>query len=65
VTYRSSLLWVLAATLLGCTAGALWPFLLTDGYEAGDSALGTALLCGCAAALVAAVAVTYAGRKRR
>ena len=65
MTYRSSLLWVFAATLLGCLAGAVSPFILTDGYEATDSAIGTALLCGCAAALVAAVAVTYAGRKRR
>jgi membrane protein DedA with SNARE-associated domain len=65
VTYRHSLLWVSGATLLGCLAGALWPFLVTDGYEATDSAIGTALLCGALCALVAAVAVTYAGRKRR
>jgi hypothetical protein len=65
VTYRRSLLWVLTITALGCLAGGLWPFLLTDGYEANDSAIGTSLLCGCAAALAAAVGVTYAGRKRR
>jgi len=65
VTYRRSLLWVFAITSLGCLAGALWPFLLTDGYEANDSAIGTSLLCGCAAALAGAVGVTYASRKRR
>ncbi len=66
MTYRRSLLWVLATTSLGCLAGALWPFLLTDGYEANDSAIGTSLLCGCAAALAGAVGVlTYASRKRR
>ncbi len=65
MTYRRSLLWVLTITALGCLAGGLWPFLLTDGYEANDSAIGTSLLCGCAAALAAAVGVTYAGRKRR
>jgi hypothetical protein len=65
VTYRRALLWVLAITSFGCLAGALWPFLLTDGYEANDSAIGTGLLCGCAAALAAAAGVTYAGRKRR
>ena len=65
MTHRRSLLWVLAITLLGCLAGALWPYLLTDGYEANDSAIGTSLLCGCAAALAAAAGITYAGRKRR
>jgi hypothetical protein len=65
VTFRGSLLWVLAAALLGCAAGAAWAFLVTDGYEANDSAIGTGLLCGCAAALLAAVGITYAGRKRR
>ncbi|GIF73693.1 hypothetical protein [Asanoa siamensis] len=65
MTHRRSLLWVFAATALGCVSGALWPYLLTDGYEANDSAVGTSLLCGCLCALVAAVLVTYAGRKRR
>ncbi|MDG4822889.1 hypothetical protein O7635_13620 [Asanoa sp. WMMD1127] len=65
MAYRRQLLWVLAATLFGCLIGAASPWILTDGYEATDSAIGTAGLCGCLAALVAAIAVTYAGRKRR
>jgi hypothetical protein len=65
VTFRRQLLWVFSLTLVGCLAGALWPYLLTDGYEASDSAVGTSLLCGCVAALLAAAGITYAGRKRR
>lgn len=58
--YRRALVLIGGAALVGCLAGVLW-----GATAAGpDSAVGTGLLCLCAAALAAAVVVTVIGRRR-
>lgn len=57
------LAWIAAATVVGCALGAVWAWVATGGYEAGNSMIGTAALCGMAAAVIVAVVVTRAGRR--
>lgn len=60
--------WPIAGLLLGAAAGCAWGWLGARGYEALDSAIGTALLCALAGLLIGAVAVgvaAYRERKRR
>jgi hypothetical protein len=58
MSYRRALAWVGVGALAGCLGGVLW------GAVAGgpDSAIGTGLLCMCAATLAAAVVVTLLRR---
>ncbi len=59
MSYGRALGWVGVGALAGCLGGVLW------GALAGgpDSALGTGLLCLCAATLAAAVLVTVIRRR--
>ena len=58
MSYRRALGWVGVGALTGCLGGVLW------GAIAGgpDSAIGTGLLCMCAATLAAPVVVTVLRR---
>ena len=47
----------LAGLLVGATAGALWGFFGSGGYEAGDSAIGTGLM-GAVLGIVVGATVT-------
>jgi hypothetical protein len=55
--------WPWIGLVLGAVAGALWGWFGAGGYEAGDSAIGTAFLCGLAGLLAGTVAYTVAGRR--
>ncbi|MEU7906765.1 hypothetical protein [Actinoplanes sp. NPDC049118] len=51
--------------VLGGIGGVLWGWFGSGGYEAGDSMLGTGLLCALAGLLIGSVAYTVAGRRDR
>jgi len=55
--------WALAGLVLGAGAGALWGWFGSGGYEAGDSAIGTGLLCAVAGALIGAICGAVADRR--
>jgi hypothetical protein len=55
--------WALAGLVLGTVAGALWGWFGSDGYEAGDSAIGTGLLGAVAGALIGAICGALADRR--
>ncbi|WP_410819081.1 hypothetical protein [Micromonospora sp. 050-3] len=55
----------LVGLVLGALGGALWGWLGGDGYEAGDSALGTGLMGAIVGLLIGAVAYGLAGRGNR
>lgn len=55
----------LVGLVLGALGGALWGWLGGDGYEAGDSALGTGLMGAVVGLLIGAVAYGLAGRGNR
>jgi len=60
MSYRRALGWVGGGALVGCLGGVLW-----GGLAAGpDSAIGTGLLCMCAATLATAGLVTVLRRRR-
>jgi hypothetical protein len=59
------LVWVAVGTAVGAAAGAAWGWLASGGYEANDSMIGTAFLCGLLGALLAAVLLSLLGRVRR
>ncbi|MET8149954.1 hypothetical protein ACIBSW_11610 [Actinoplanes sp. NPDC049668] len=48
--------WPLIGLALGAVIGALWGWFGSGGYEAIDSAVGTALMCAAAGLLIGAVA---------
>jgi hypothetical protein len=54
--------WPLIGLALGSMAGGLWGWLGSSGYEAIDSAVGTALMGALAGLLIGAVAAVFAGR---
>ena len=60
MSYRRALGWVGGGALVGCLGGVLWGALAAGP----DSAIGTGLLCMCAATLAAAVLVTLVRRRR-
>jgi hypothetical protein len=55
--------WALAGLMLGALVGVLWGWSGSDGYEAGDSAIGTGLLCAVAGALIGAICGALADRR--
>ncbi|WP_430501284.1 hypothetical protein ACQRWP_06775 [Micromonospora trifolii] len=55
----------LVGLVLGALGGVLWGWLGGDGYEAGDSALGTGLMGAIVGLLIGAVAYGLAGRGNR
>ncbi|RAO24842.1 hypothetical protein MED15_00600 [Micromonospora noduli] len=55
----------LVGLVLGALGGALWGWLGSDGYEAGDSALGTGLMGAIVGLLIGAAAYGLAGRGNR
>lgn len=57
--------WPVAGFVLGAIAGGLWGYYGSGGYEAGDSALGTAFLCSLAGLLLGGIATTVAERRER
>ena len=59
-----SLGWTAAATLVGCAGGAAWGWLGSGGYEANDSIIGTAFLCGLLSALLTAVFLAIMQRRQ-
>ncbi|NMO52893.1 hypothetical protein HH310_17050 [Actinoplanes sp. TBRC 11911] len=48
--------WPVAGLVLGAAAGCAWGWFGADGYEAVDSAVGTALLGALAGLLIGAIA---------
>ncbi len=57
--------WPFIGLLAGAVAGALWGWFGADGYEANDSAIGTAFLCGLAGLLIGTIAYSTAARRDR
>ncbi|MEW1588895.1 hypothetical protein AB0283_26020 [Micromonospora vinacea] len=55
----------LVGLVLGALGGALWGWLGGDGYEAGDSALGTGLMGAVVGLLIGAAAYGLAGAGNR
>jgi len=55
--------WPLVGLALGAVIGALWGWFGSGGYEAIDSAVGTALICALPGLLIGAVAAAFAGRR--
>ncbi|MEW2142855.1 hypothetical protein AB0869_08575 [Micromonospora vinacea] len=55
----------LVGLVLGALGGALWGWLGGDGYEAGDSALGTGLMGAVVGLLIGAAAYGLAGDGNR
>jgi hypothetical protein len=49
--------------VVGVFVGFVWGMIAGDGYEAGDSAAGTAFLCGLAGTLVGGIALHIAERR--
>ncbi|HEX5203881.1 hypothetical protein ACFQS1_24645 [Paractinoplanes rhizophilus] len=52
--------WPVAGLIVGAVAGGAWGWFGAGGYEANDSAIGTAFLCGLAGLLLGAVACRVA-----
>ncbi|WP_433383251.1 hypothetical protein ACQPZX_20835 [Actinoplanes sp. CA-142083] len=57
--------WPLVGLVLGAGAGWAWGWFGAGGYEAMDSAIGTAFLCALAGLLIGAVAYHIAERRDR